>query len=139
MIQPNAKGVKEIVIVDQKHTGALLEGQTWSKGLQQIISAKHNIPIPNTDHTSASMSHVNYFRLYKNTVIGLTGTLGEDYIRNEFTQVYGLNTYDSPRYRESNKQKMPHQLYDTADEQYEGILAIVREMAIADRPVLIYL
>ena len=67
---PRAEG--EVKIVDE-FTGRILEGRRWSEGLHQAVEAKERVQIKEENHTWATVTLQNYFRLYEK-LSGMTGT-----------------------------------------------------------------
>src|SRR5271170_6116215 len=62
----------EVKIVDE-FTGRTLEGRRWSDGLHQAVEAKERVAIKEENHTWATVTLQNYFRLY-DKLSGMTGT-----------------------------------------------------------------
>ncbi len=61
----------EVKIVDE-FTGRILEGRRWSDGLHQAVEAKERVAIKEENHTWATVTLQNYFRLY-DKLSGMTG------------------------------------------------------------------
>ena len=62
----------EVKIVDE-FTGRTLDGRRWSDGLHQAVEAKERVAIKEENHTWATVTLQNYFRLY-DKLSGMTGT-----------------------------------------------------------------
>src|SRR5580698_9536166 len=77
----------EVKIVDE-FTGRTLDGRRWSDGLHQAVEAKERVKIAEENHTWATVTLQNYFRLYEK-LSGMTGTAETE--AAEFA-----NTYDVP-------------------------------------------
>ena len=54
----------EVKIVDE-FTGRTLDGRRWSDGLHQAVEAKERVRIKEENHTWATVTLQNYFRLYE--------------------------------------------------------------------------
>ena len=54
----------EVKIVDE-FTGRILEGRRWSDGLHQAVEAKERVRIKEENHTWATVTLQNYFRMYE--------------------------------------------------------------------------
>ncbi len=54
----------EVKIVDE-FTGRTLEGRRWSDGLHQAVEAKERVAIKEENHTWATVTLQNYFRMYE--------------------------------------------------------------------------
>src|SRR5579885_154416 len=61
----------EVIIVDE-FTGRLMPGRRYSEGLHQAIEAKEGVKVQRENHTLATITFQNYFRLY-NKLAGMTG------------------------------------------------------------------
>ena len=75
----------EVKIVDE-FTGRTLEGRRWSDGLHQAVEAKERVRIKEENHTWATVTLQNYFRLYEK-LAGMTGTAETE--AGEFAGTYG--------------------------------------------------
>src|SRR6202050_345412 len=62
----------EVKIIDE-FTGRTLEGRRWSDGLHQAVEAKERVAIKEENHTWATVTLQNYFRMYEK-FSGMTGT-----------------------------------------------------------------
>ena len=62
----------DVKIVDE-FTGRTLDGRRWSDGLHQAVEAKERVRIQEENHTWATVTLQNYFRLYEK-LAGMTGT-----------------------------------------------------------------
>ena len=82
----------EVKIVDE-FTGRILEGRRWSDGLHQAVEAKERVAIKEENHTWATVTLQNYFRLYKK-LAGMTGTAETE--AAEFANTYGLQVVPIP-------------------------------------------
>jgi len=54
----------EVKIVDE-FTGRTLDGRRWSDGLHQAVEAKERVRIQEENHTWATVTLQNYFRMYE--------------------------------------------------------------------------
>ena len=76
----------EVKIVDE-FTGRILEGRRWSDGLHQAVEAKERVRIHEENHTWATVTLQNYFRMYEK-LAGMTGTAETE--AAEFASTYEL-------------------------------------------------
>src|SRR6202034_2492728 len=53
----------EVKIVDE-FTGRILDGRRWNEGLHQAVEAKERVEIKEENHTWATVTLQNYFRMY---------------------------------------------------------------------------
>ena len=82
----------EVKIVDE-FTGRILEGRRWSDGLHQAVEAKERVRIKEENHTWATVTLQNYFRLY-DKLAGMTGTAETE--ASEFASTYNLPVVPDP-------------------------------------------
>ena len=82
----------EVKIVDE-FTGRTLDGRRWSDGLHQAVEAKERVPIKEENHTWATVTLQNYFRLYEK-LAGMTGTAETE--AGEFASTYELPVVPDP-------------------------------------------
>ena len=82
----------EVKIVDE-FTGRTLDGRRWSDGLHQAVEAKERVAIKEENHTWATVTLQNYFRLY-DKLSGMTGTAETE--AGEFAATYGLPVVPIP-------------------------------------------
>ncbi|MCP2039899.1 preprotein translocase subunit SecA [Neisseria sp. HSC-16F19] len=123
----------EIVIVDE-FTGRLMAGRRWSEGLHQAVEAKEGVEIKRENQTLASITFQNYFRLY-NKLAGMTGTADTEAF--EFQSIYGLETVIIPTNRPMVRKDLNDQIYRTAEEKYEAVVADIKARHANGQPVLV--
>ncbi|MDR1349362.1 MAG: preprotein translocase subunit SecA [Zoogloeaceae bacterium] len=122
-----------VVIIDE-FTGHALPGRRWSDGLHQAVEAKEGLPIQNENQTLASITFQNYFRMY-GKLAGMTGTADTE--AYEFHQIYGLETVVIPTHRPMVRQDFNDQVFKTAAEKHQAIVADVKECHGRGQPVLL--
>ncbi|WP_028455054.1 preprotein translocase subunit SecA [Chitinilyticum litopenaei] len=123
----------EIVIVDE-FTGRLQTGRRWSDGLHQAIEAKEGVQINQENQTLASITLQNYFRMY-GKLSGMTGTADTE--AYEFQQIYNLETVIIPTNRPMIRQDRQDQVFKTAHEKYQAIIADIKDCSERGQPVLV--
>lgn len=123
----------EIIIVDE-FTGRLMTGRRWSEGLHQAVEAKEGVQINQENQTLASITFQNYFRLY-HKLSGMTGTADTE--AYEFQSTYGLETVIIPTNRPMIRKDLNDQVYKTAEEKYEAVIADIQERHQKGQPVLV--
>ena len=123
----------EIVIVDE-FTGRLMSGRRWSEGLHQAVEAKEGVDIKRENQTLASITFQNYFRLY-DKLAGMTGTADTE--ASEFQSIYGLETVIIPTNRPMQRKDANDQIFRTAEEKYEAVVADIKRCHEAGQPVLV--
>ncbi|MBW0454614.1 MAG: preprotein translocase subunit SecA [Candidatus Kinetoplastibacterium crithidii] len=123
----------EIVIVDE-FTGRLMNGRRWSDGLHQAIEAKEGVAINAENHTMASITFQNYFRMY-DKLSGMTGTADTE--AYEFQEIYGLETLVIPTNKPLVRCDYNDHIYRTKEEKYEAILKDIVVCNEKGQPVLV--
>ena len=123
----------EIVIVDE-FTGRLMTGRRWSEGLHQAVEAKEGVEIRQENQTLASITFQNYFRLYSK-LSGMTGTADTE--AYEFQSIYGLETVIIPTNRPMIRKDFNDQVFRTAEEKFEAVVADIKERHAKGQPILV--
>ena len=123
----------EVIIVDE-FTGRLMAGRRWSEGLHQAVEAKEGVRIQHENQTLASITFQNYFRMY-GKLSGMTGTADTEAF--EFQEIYGLETVVIPPNRPSQRKDKQDQVYKTAQEKYNAIVADIKDCYERGQPVLV--
>jgi preprotein translocase subunit SecA len=123
----------EVIIIDE-FTGRMMQGRRWSDGLHQAVEAKEGVAIQSENHTLATITFQNYFRLY-GKLAGMTGTADTEAF--EFQQIYGLEVVVIPTHRPMVRDDRADQIYRTAAEKHAAILADVQDCHQRRQPVLV--
>ena len=97
----------EVKIIDE-FTGRTLDGRRWSDGLHQAVEAKERVRIQEENHTWATVTLQNYFRLYEK-LSGMTGTAETE--AGEFGGTYGLTVVPIPTHRDMVRLDEPDLIY----------------------------
>ena len=123
----------EVKIVDE-FTGRTLEGRRWSDGLHQAVEAKERVRIQEENHTWATVTLQNYFRLYEK-LAGMTGTAETE--AAEFGNTYGLSVVPIPTNQPAIRQDQPDLIYKTEQAKFGAIVDDVRERNDLGQPILL--
>ncbi len=123
----------EVKIVDE-FTGRTLEGRRWSDGLHQAVEAKERVRIQEENHTWATVTLQNYFRLYEK-LAGMTGTAETE--AAEFGNTYGLSVVPIPTNAPAIRRDQPDLIYKTEQAKFAAIVDDVRERTDLGQPVLL--
>ncbi|PQO24718.1 preprotein translocase subunit SecA [Rhodobacteraceae bacterium WD3A24] len=123
----------EVVLVDE-FTGRMMPGRRLSEGLHQAIEAKEGVAIQPENVTLASVTFQNFFRLYEK-LAGMTGTATTE--AEEFREIYGLGVVEIPTNEPIARLDEHDQVYRTANEKYDGILAAIEEAHAKGQPILV--
>jgi preprotein translocase subunit SecA len=123
----------KVVIIDE-FTGRMMEGRRYSEGLHQALEAKEQVTIENENQTLASITFQNYFRLYPK-LAGMTGTAMTE--AGEFSEIYKLEVIEIPTNVPCVRKDQDDEVYRTADEKYNAIIALVEECRARKQPLLV--
>ncbi len=123
----------EVVIVDE-FTGRMMVGRRWSDGLHQAVEAKEGVKIQLENQTLASITFQNFFRMYEK-LAGMTGTADTE--AYEFQEIYGLQTVIVPTNRPMVRADQNDQIFKSASEKFNAILADIRDCQERGQPVLV--
>jgi preprotein translocase subunit SecA len=123
----------EVMLIDE-FTGRMMKGRRLSDGLHQAIEAKEGVQIKPENVTYASVTFQNYFRLY-DKLGGMTGTATTE--AEEFREIYGLGVVEVPTNRTVVRIDEHDQVYRTAREKFDGILAAIKEAHAKGQPILV--
>jgi preprotein translocase subunit SecA len=123
----------EVKIVDE-FTGRTLDGRRWSDGLHQAVEAKERVRIKEENHTWATVTLQNYFRLYKK-LSGMTGTADTE--ASEFASTYELPVVPIPPNKPLVRMDNPDLIYKTEDAKFAAVVDDLVERRATGQPVLV--
>jgi preprotein translocase subunit SecA len=123
----------EVKIVDE-FTGRTLEGRRWSDGLHQAVEAKERVRIKEENHTWATVTLQNFFRLYEK-LSGMTGTAETE--AGEFAATYDLAVVPIPTNKEMVRADEPDLVFKTEDGKFNAVVDDIGERHEAGQPVLV--
>lgn len=123
----------EIIIVDE-FTGRTMRGRRWSDGLHQAMEAKEGVSIQAENHTMASITFQNYFRLYSK-LSGMTGTADTEAF--EFQQIYGLEVVVIPTHTLMTRKDDNDLVFLNHETKYLAIIEDIKKRVDEQRPVLV--
>jgi len=123
----------EVRIVDE-FTGRILEGRRWSDGLHQSVEAKERVKIKEENHTWATVTLQNYFRLYEK-LAGMTGTAETE--ASEFANTYNLPVVPIPTHRPMVRSDLGDLIYKTEQAKFDSVVEDVLERNEKGQPILI--
>ncbi|HSH23203.1 MAG: preprotein translocase subunit SecA [Actinomycetota bacterium] len=123
----------EVKIVDE-FTGRILDGRRWSDGLHQAVEAKERVKIKDENHTWATVTLQNYFRLYEK-LSGMTGTAETE--ASEFANTYNLPVVPIPTHRPMIRADHGDLIYKTEQAKFAAVVDDVVERNGKGQPILI--
>jgi preprotein translocase subunit SecA len=122
----------EVKIVDE-FTGRTLEGRRWSDGLHQAVEAKERVRIREENHTWATVTLQNYFRLYEK-LAGMTGTAETE--AGEFANTYNMPVVPIPTNEPMIRVDHADFVYKTEDAKFAAVVDDLLERYERGQPVL---
>ncbi len=123
----------EVKIVDE-FTGRTLEGRRWSDGLHQAVEAKERVNIKEENHTWATVTLQNYFRMYEK-LSGMTGTAETE--AGEFAGTYGLSVVPIPTNKDMIRIDQPDLVFKTEEAKFNAVVEDLVERHESGQPVLV--
>jgi preprotein translocase subunit SecA len=123
----------EVIIVDE-FTGRQMPGRRYSEGLHQAIEAKEGVKVQRENHTLATITFQNYFRLYKK-LAGMTGTALTE--AQEFDKIYKLDVVVIPTHKPMIREDLSDLIYRTTDAKFRAVVEEIKELHEKGQPVLV--
>jgi len=123
----------EVKIVDE-FTGRIMEGRRWSDGLHQAVEAKERVRIQEENHTWATVTLQNYFRMY-HKLAGMTGTAETE--AAEFASTYQLHVVPIPTHRPMIRTDEPDLIFKSEATKFEAVVEDLKERYEQGQPVLV--
>jgi len=123
----------EVKIVDE-FTGRTLDGRRWSDGLHQAVEAKERVRIKEENHTWATVTLQNYFRLYEK-LSGMTGTAETE--AAEFASTYDMPVVPIPTNVPMVRDDSPDLIYKTEDAKFSAVVDDIVDRYERGQPVLV--
>ena len=123
----------EVIIVDE-FTGRQMPGRRYSEGLHQAIEAKEGVTVQRENHTLATITFQNYFRLYEK-LAGMTGTALTE--AEELNKIYKLDVIVIPTNKPMIRQNHPDLIYRTGDAKFKAVVEEIKECHEKGQPALV--
>ena len=123
----------EVIIVDE-FTGRQMPGRRYSEGLHQAIEAKENVKVQRENHTLATITYQNFFRLYKK-LAGMTGTAMTE--AQELDKIYKLEVMSIPTHKPMIRDDLPDLIYRTTEAKYNAVVEEIKALHETGIPVLV--
>jgi preprotein translocase subunit SecA len=123
----------EVILIDE-FTGRMMQGRRLSEGLHQAIEAKEGATVQPENQTLASVTIQNYFRLYTK-LSGMTGTASTE--ASEFLDIYKMDVTEIPTNRPIARIDDDDEVYRSAREKNDAILAQIRDCYQRGQPILV--
>ncbi len=123
----------EVKIVDE-FTGRTVADRRWAEGLHQAVEAKERVRIKEENHTWATVTLQNYFRMYEK-LAGMTGTAETE--ASEFGSTYSLSVVPIPTNMPNQRTDHPDLIYKTEAEKFDAVVEDVVARHDNGQPILL--
>ncbi|WP_434414627.1 preprotein translocase subunit SecA [symbiont of Argiope bruennichi] len=123
----------EILLVDQ-FTGRIMEGRSYSEGLQQAIQAKERVKIEPETQVVATITYQNFFRLYSK-ISGMTGTAKTE--EDEFRKIYNMRVIEIPTNKPLIRKDEKDLIFSSKSAKHKYLLKTIKELHEKGTPILI--
>ena len=123
----------EVKIIDE-FTGRTLEGRRWNDGLHQAVEAKERVKIAAENHTWATVTLQNFFRLY-DKLSGMTGTAETE--AGEFASTYTLPVVPIPTNKPMVRADVPDLIFKTEEAKFDAVVEDIVGRQERGQPVLV--
>lgn len=135
IVRPNRQknNEPEIVLVDA-FTGRIMEGRSYSAGLQQAIQAKEMVEIEPENVTIATITYQSFFRLYKK-LAGVSGTAATE--AEEILNFYNMVVVQIPTNKPMIRYDYPDYIFDTKKIKWKYVVAEIKKRHKTGQPILV--
>lgn len=123
----------EVIIVDE-FTGRQMPGRRYSEGLHQAIEAKEGVKVQRENHTLATITYQNFFRLYTK-LAGMTGTALTE--AEEMHKIYKMDVMVIPTHKPMIRQDLPDLIYRTTGAKFNAVVEEIKELHETGAPILV--
>ncbi|QHX36192.1 preprotein translocase subunit SecA [Spiroplasma sp. TIUS-1] len=123
----------EIKLIDQ-FTGRVMDGRSYSDGLQQALQAKEGVKIEEETQTLATITYQNFYRLYSK-ISGMTGTAKTE--EEEFIKIYNTRVIQCPTNKPVIRKDLPDFTFGTKRAALLKMTKDIKEIIANGRPILI--
>ncbi|WP_318032050.1 preprotein translocase subunit SecA [Ureaplasma sp. ES3154-GEN] len=133
IVKKDENGEDIIALVDQS-TGRIMDGRSYSAGLQQAIQAKEYISIEPENLTVATITYQSLFRLYKK-LAAVSGTAITE--AEEFLNIYNMVVVSIPTNKPIQRIDHPDYIFDNKRTKWKYVIADVMRRHEKGQPILI--
>ncbi len=124
---------QEVIIVDE-FTGRLMPGRRYGEGLHQAIEAKEGVEIAGENHTYATITYQNFFKLYSK-IGGMTGTAKTE--EKEFIELYDADVLTIPTNLPMIRKDSEDVVYRSETGKFKAVVDEIVERHLRNQPVLV--
>ena len=120
----NSTIARDLIIapVDYKNTGDIQEGLRWDNGRHPYLEVKHALTMHSETLISIFMSYYGYFLKYKDSIYGVTGTLGTKDHHDFLKKVYNVELTVIPTFIQKDFTEFKTVIVDSKLKMQEEII-----------------
>ncbi|VEU74308.1 preprotein translocase subunit SecA [Mycoplasmopsis citelli] len=115
-------------------TGRIMEGRSYSEGLQQAIQAKEMVEVEPETQTLATITYQNFFRMFSK-LCGMTGTGKTE--EQEFIDIYNMRVNVVPTNKPVIRIDEPDAIFASYEDKWNAVTEKVAQLYTKGQPVLI--
>ncbi len=123
----------KVALVDE-FTGRILDGRSWSDGLQQLVELKEGLTPTAPTIPAGSITFQRFFSAYP-AISGMSGTLSN--IATELAETYDMPVVRIPTHHRSRQKRLPTTVMPDLLRKIEAIAARAAEVSGKGQPVLV--
>ncbi|QDF65080.1 preprotein translocase subunit SecA [Mycoplasma nasistruthionis] len=123
----------KIELVDA-FTGRIMDGRSYSEGLQQAIQAKESVEIEPETKTLATITYQNFFRMFKK-LCGMTGTGKTE--EQEFIDIYNMRVNVVPTNKPIARVDEIDAIFANSEDKWNAVVDKIVELYAKGQPVLV--
>lgn len=115
-------------------TGRIMEGRSYSEGLQQAIQAKEVVDVEPETQTLATITYQNFFRMF-NKLCGMTGTGKTE--EQEFIDIYNMRVNVVPTNKPIARVDEEDEIFACTEDKWNAVTEKIKELYTKGQPVLV--
>ncbi|QZE12242.1 preprotein translocase subunit SecA [Mycoplasma sp. Ms02] len=123
----------KIELVDT-FTGRIMDGRSYSEGLQQALQAKEMVEIEPETKTLATITYQNFFRMFKK-LCGMTGTGKTE--EQEFIDIYNMRVNVVPTNLPIARVDEADAIFASANDKWNAVVDKIIEIHATKQPILV--
>ncbi|MCC3161096.1 MAG: preprotein translocase subunit SecA [Mollicutes bacterium PWAP] len=123
----------KIEIVDT-FTGRVMEGRSFSDGLQQAIQSKEKLEVDPETQTEATITYQNLFRMFPK-LSGMTGTAKTE--EKEMMEIYNMRVIPIPTNKPILRIDLPDSVFASKTSKYKAMVKDIKKRHSKGQPILV--
>ena len=139
-MQPGREYIVEgdaIYPVDFESTGVIETNKKWGDGLQQFLEVKHGLPCSPLYMITNFLSNIDFFERYKNNIVGVSGTLGDDLEKKFMRDTFLVEFATIPTSKQRKLIELEGMILEENKQWLNAIFMTVKSTVESQRAVLV--